>query len=309
MKALLIITLAFTVMNIVDAQDYNSLTDAEREVILKKGTEMPFTGEYENKKEDGTYTCRQCNTALYGSKDKFSSNCGWPSFDDEIEGAVLKFTDADGRRTEIVCANCKGHLGHVFTGEGYTDKDTRHCVNSISLKFIKEGEELPQPIPNTETKIAYLASGCFWGTEYHLQKLPGVISTTVGYLGGTMEHPTYKEVCTGTTGHAEAVKVVYDPQLVSYETILKMYFETHDPTQVDGQGPDIGTQYRSEIFYTELDQKKVAQKLISLLEEKGYKVATALSQAPPFYEAEDYHQDYYDNKGSSPYCHIYKAKF
>lgn len=296
-------------MNIVEAQDYNRLTNAEKEVIINKGTEMPFTGQYENKKDDGTYVCRQCNAPLYGSEDKFTSNCGWPSFDDEIEGAVLSFPDADGRRTEIVCANCKGHLGHVFTGEGYTDKDTRHCVNSISLKFIPKGEEMPEMIPNPEIKIAYLASGCFWGTEYHLQKLPGVISTTVGYIGGTTEYPTYKEVCTGTTGHAEAVKVLYDPSRVSYEAILRLYFETHDPTQIDGQGPDIGTQYRSEIFYTDVEQKKMAEKLIAILEDKGYKVATALSKASPFYEAEDYHQDYYDNKGTSPYCHIYEAKF
>lgn len=294
---------------IMQAQDYNQLSDAEKEVILKKGTEMPFTGEYENKSDEGTYLCRQCNAPLYTSADKFRSDCGWPSFDDEIDGAVLQFTDADGRRTEIVCANCKGHLGHVFTGEGYTDKNTRHCVNSISLKFFAPGEEMPQLIPNVETKIAYLASGCFWGTEYHLQKMPGVLSTTVGYTGGAVEHPSYKDVCTGTTGHAEAVKVVYDPTRISYEAILKMYFETHDPTQIDGQGPDIGTQYRSEIFYTDADQKEVAEKLISLLEKKGYKVATNVTPAAPFYEAEDYHQDYYDNKGTTPYCHIYKAKF
>jgi len=309
MKRLIIQVIALMTMIIAQGQDYNQLSDAEKEVILKKGTEMPFTGEYENKSDEGTYLCRQCNAPLYTSSDKFKSNCGWPSFDDEIEGSVLQFKDADGRRTEIVCANCKGHLGHVFTGEGYTDKDTRHCVNSISLKFYPAGEELPELISSVDTKIAYLASGCFWGTEYHLQKLPGVISTTVGYTGGNVEYPSYKQVCTGTTGHAEAVKVVYDPSRVSYEALLKMFFETHDPTQVDGQGPDIGTQYRSEIFVTDKEQEQVAKKLIGLLEDKGYKVATKVSPAAPFYEGEDYHQDYYDNKGTTPYCHIYKAKF
>lgn len=309
MKKLIIQVIALMTMIIAQGQNYNQLSDAEKEVILKKGTEMPYTGEYENKSDEGTYLCRQCNAPLYTSGDKFKSNCGWPSFDDEIEGSVLKYTDADGRRTEIVCANCKGHLGHVFIGEGYTEKDTRHCVNSISLKFYNVGEEMPQVIPNVETKIAYLASGCFWGTEYHLQKLPGVISTTVGYTGGAVEYPSYKEVCTGRTGHAEAVKVVYDPAQVSYEEVLKMYFETHDPTQVDGQGPDIGPQYRSEIFFTDKEQELVAEKLISILEKKGYKVATSVSPVAPFYEAEGYHQNYYDHKGSSPYCHIYKAKF
>lgn len=290
-------------------QNYNKLTKEEKQVILKKGTEMPFTGEYESNKSEGTYICRQCNAPLYTSQDKFESNCGWPSFDDEIDGAVQQFPDADGRRTEIVCANCKGHLGHVFTGEGYTDKDTRHCVNSISLKFISKDEKMPEVISNSSLEIAYLASGCFWGTEYHLQKLEGVKSTTVGYMGGDTEYPSYKEVCTGETGHAEAVKVVFDSKLVSYEELLKLYFETHDPTQVNGQGPDIGTQYRSEVFYTSQDQKEVAEKIIQMLEDKGYKVATQLSAAVPFYDAEDYHQDYYDNKGSSPYCHIYKKIF
>lgn len=309
MKRLFFIIQLLITMIMASSQNYNPLTKEEQKVILDKGTEMPFTGEYENNKSEGIYTCRQCNARLYGSQHKFTSNCGWPSFDDEIPGAVLQFPDKDGRRTEIVCANCKGHLGHVFLNEGLTEKNTRHCVNSISLKFIPEDEALPDVVYSADTEIAYLASGCFWGTEYHLQKMDGVLSTTVGYIGGTVEYPTYKQVSTGTTGHAEAVKVIYDPSLVSYEDILKIYFETHDPSQVDGQGPDIGTQYRSEIFYSTNAQKEVAAKLIAILEDKGVKVATKVSPAQPFFDAEDYHQDYYDNKGSSPYCHIYQKKF
>lgn len=290
------------------AQNYNKLTEAETRVIINKGTEAPNVGEYTNSKDTGTYICKQCNTPLYRSTDKFDSHCGWPSFDDEIDGTVDRYPDPDGRRIEIVCANCDGHLGHEFIGEGFTEKNSRHCVNSISLKFIPEGENLPYPIKDDQ-EIAILASGCFWGTEYHLQKLDGVIETTVGYIGGTTKNPTYKEVCSKKSGHAEAVKVIFDPSKVSYETLLKLYFETHDPTQVDRQGPDIGDQYRSEIFYTNEKQKSVADSLITILRGKDIDVATEVTAAPTFYDAENYHQDYYDHKGSTPYCHIYRKLF
>ncbi len=290
-------------------QGYNTLSEAEKRVIIEKGTEMPFTGAYEDHAVVGTYACRRCNAPLYASKDKFASDCGWPAFDDEIAGAVLRFPDADGRRTEIVCANCKGHLGHVFVGEKLTEKNTRHCVNSIALQFYKAGEQLPATLQGKAAEIAYLASGCFWGTEFHLQKMKGVISTSVGYTGGTVECPSYEHVCTGETGHAEAVKVLFDPEVVSYEAVLKLFFETHDPTQPGGQGPDIGTQYRSEIFYTTDAQKETAKQLIAVLNKKGYRAVTKITAATAFYEAEDYHQNYYNRKGQKPYCHIYKQKF
>ncbi|MDX9747991.1 MAG: bifunctional methionine sulfoxide reductase B/A protein, partial [Paludibacter sp.] len=248
-------------------------------------------------KKSGTYVCRQCNQPLYRSEDKFDSHCGWPSFDDEIPGAVKRVPDADGHRTEIVCSNCGGHLGHVFEGEGFTEKNTRHCVNSISMDFLPTMEK------------AYFASGCFWGTEYHFMKAKGVKATTVGYMGGHTHAPTYKEVCTGTTGHVETVEVEYDPSVTSFEEMLKLYYETHDFEQVGGQGPDIGTQYQSVVFYINEEQKALVEKYTQLLSSKGYKVATELRPAPEFWAAEDYHQEYYDKKNGTPYCHVYRKIF
>jgi len=280
---------------------YNKLTPEEERVIIHKGTERPYTGEYLNNKQPGTYVCRQCDAPLYKSEDKFDSHCGWPSFDDEIPGAVTRVPDADGRRTEIICNNCGAHLGHVFTGEGFTDKDTRHCVNSISLKFIPEQKK--------EIKKAYFASGCFWGTEYYFMKAPGVAQTAVGFMGGHVDNPTYKEVCQQNTGHLETTEVDYDTSKTSYEDLVKLFFETHDFTQTNGQGPDIGPQYLSCIFYNDAREREIAEKYIKKLTDKGYKVATMLKPASTFWKAEDYHQQYYEHKGSTPYCHVYKKIF
>lgn len=281
---------------------YNKLTEEEEKVILQKGTEMPFTGMYYKHNDKGTYICKRCNAPLYKSDDKFDSGCGWPGFDDEIPGAVKKIPDADGLRTEILCANCGGHLGHVFEGERFTEKNTRHCVNSISLNFIPD-------IDSIKTKNAIFAAGCFWGVEYYFKKLNGVISTTVGYTGGNKENPTYNEVCSDNTGHAEAIEIEYNPDVVSYEKLAKYFFEIHDFTQIDRQGPDIGEQYRTAIFYSDNEQKKIADSLISVLNGKGYQVATTVEKASTFWSAEDYHQDYYDVKGSTPYCHVYRKIF
>jgi len=282
---------------------YNDLSKAEAVIINNKGTERPFTGKYTDHKEKGTYICKKCGAALYHSSDKFESACGWPSFDDEIEGAVNRFPDPDGIRTEITCATCGAHLGHVFEGERLTPKNLRHCVNSVSLDFV------PAILENGRFGTAIFAGGCFWGVEYFMQKAPGVMSVTSGYTGGYVRNPSYKEVCTGNTGHAEAVKVVYDPAKTSYEALLKLFLEIHDPTQTGGQGPDIGDQYRSEIFYMNEEQRKTAEKNISVLKAKGYKVVTAVTKASEFYDAEKYHQDYYFINGKIPYCHTYTKRF
>ena len=292
------------VVQTLNYQYMKALSPEEKAVIIDKGTERPFSGVYEKKNEKGTYLCKQCQAPLFHSEDKFDAGCGWPSFDDEIPGAVKRVLDADGRRTEIVCANCGGHLGHVFLGEGYTPKDTRNCVNSISLDFAKESVAA---LKMTETAI--FAGGCFWGVEHLLQKVPGVISVVSGYIGGNKIRPTYQEVCQHTTGHAEAVRVIFDPTKTDYETLAKLFFEIHDPEQIDGQGPDIGSQYRSEVFYTTSIQKNIAEKLIEELRKKGYQVVTKVTPATTFWEAEAYHQDYYERKGAEPYCHRYIKRF
>jgi methionine-S-sulfoxide reductase len=164
-------------------------------------------------------------------------------------------------------------------------------------------------VSGVKTERAIYASGCFWGTQFYMEKAAGVLSTRVGYIGGSKDNPTYQEVCTGQTGHAEAVEVVFNPDETSYDELTRLFFETHDPTHVDRQGPDIGTQYRSEIFYLSNEQKEVAETLVQLLAEKGYDVATRVSPAGTFWTAEEYHQQYYGKNGQSPYCHIFTPRF
>lgn len=283
------------------------LTPEEERVIIHKGTERPFTGRYVRHFEKGVYTCRQCGAELFESSSKFRSDCGWPSFDEQIPGAVKWQPDADGMRTEIICNRCGGHLGHVFLGERLTEKNTRYCVNSISMDFTSAEQRQAKARPKTER--ALFASGCFWGTEYYLQRAPGVISTTVGFTGGRVANPTYKQVCTGRTGHAETTEVIYDPSKTSYEQLAKLFFETHDFTQLNRQGPDVGTQYRSAIFYLNDEQKQIAEILVRQLRDKGFSVKTKVVKAGTFWPAEDYHQDYYNNKGGTPYCHVYRKIF
>lgn len=280
---------------------FNKLSPEEERVIIYKGTEVPFSRELLNNNEKGTYICKRCDTPLYRSEDKFDGHCGWPSFDDEIEGAVKRVRDDDGRRTEILCNTCGAHLGHVFLGEGFTPKQTRHCVNSISMKFVPYGQE--------NDRAVYFASGCFWGTEYFFMRAPGVKETTVGFMGGHVDNPTYEQVCQKNTGHLETTEVVYDPSVTNYEEMVKLFFETHDFTQTNGQGPDIGPQYLSCIFYSNATEKAIAERYIDLLTSKGYIVATMLKPASTFWSAENYHQEYYDNKGGTPYCHKYTKIF
>ena len=277
---------------------WNKLSPAARHVLEEQGTERAFTGEFVKHKKKGTYTCGRCNAPLFASSTKFESGSGWPAFDDALPGAVKEVRDADGFRTEIRCARCEAHLGHVFRGEGFTQADTRHCVNSLALGFTEA--------PRQE---AYFAGGCFWGVEALLEAEPGVLEVTSGYMGGKIKDPGYKAVITGLTGHAETVRVIFNPQRTSFERLARSCFEIHDPTQKDGQGPDIGNQYRSAVFVTDSEQERVTYKLIGELKKKGFKVVTEVEPASAFWPAEAYHQDYYARTGKAPYCHARVKRF
>lgn len=280
---------------------YPKLKKEEERIISQKGTEAPFSGEYEDFFQKGGYVCRRCGAPLYNSQDKFQSRCGWPSFDDEIEGAVRKTLDTDGKRTEITCANCKAHLGHVFLGEKLTPKDTRHCVNSLSLQFV------PENFPKEKTRSAVLGGGCFWCLDAAFRRQEGVLGVTSGYAGGEKENPTYEEVSSGKTGHAEVVKIEYDPGKISFKKILEIFFKLHDPTTLNRQGADVGEQYRSIIFFQTWQQKKLAEKFIANLEkEKIYEkpIVTQLRFLKKFYPAEDYHQDFFSKNKENAYCQI-----
>ncbi len=164
-------------------------------------------------------------------------------------------------------------------------------------------------INDKKENIAIFAGGCFWGVEHLMQRQKGVISVESGYTGGSTENPTYEQVCSQIGGHAEAVRIVFDNKLTDYKTLAKLFFEIHDPTQLNRQGPDVGLQYRSEIFYLTEEQKEIAERLIATLKNKGFDVKTKLTPASTFYVAEEYHQKYYKNKGTLPYCHVYTNRF
>ncbi len=281
------------------------LAPEERDVILRKGTERPFCGTLLDNKRDGLYACRLCGLPLFRSGAKFDSGSGWPSFTEPADpDHVARIEDHSHgmTRTEIVCARCTAHLGHVFP-DGPPPTHERHCLNSVSLEFFAEGDDLPVRSRPPTTDTAYFAAGCFWGVEDRFQNIDGVIDATSGYQGGASENPTYRQVCSGDTGHAESVRVIYDPARVGYEALLAAFFGMHDPTQRDRQGPDVGSQYRSAIFTTSDAQLDAARAFVSRLTGTdrfaGRQIVTQIEPAPEFHEAEEAHQDYNAKHGRS----------
>jgi peptide methionine sulfoxide reductase msrA/msrB len=279
-----------------------SLTPMLKNIICDKATESPYSGQYNTIVNQGTYLCRRCGLALFRAKTQFHSGCGWPSFDEAITDHVNHLPDSDGLRTEIICTRCTAHLGHVFQGEHFTSKNLRHCVNATSLDFVVDNKVF-------DSEEALVAGGCFWGVDYYMRCLHGVLKVEVGYSGGHLHSPHYMQVCQGNTGHFETVRILYDKEKTNYTAVLKRFFETHDPTQANGQGPDIGSQYQSAVFYYNEIQLQEAKALIQELIKRDYDVKTVLLPAQIFWPAGDYHQDYYIKHRKYPYCHRLVHRF
>jgi len=285
------------------------LTDEEREVLLRRGTERPFCGNLLDNKKDGFYACRLCGLPLFGSGAKFDSGTGWPSFFAPVDEDHVGYVEDASHgmcRVEIVCMRCGGHLGHVFD-DGPAPTGRRYCLNSVSMAFVETGGDVPEGSrPAEGLSTAYFGGGCFWGVEDRFQSIEGVVDAASGYQGGETEGPTYREVCSGATGHAEVVRVVFDPSEVSYERLLDAFFAMHNPTTRDRQGPDVGTQYRSVIYTTDAGQLAAARAKIAALEAEGAFGGKAIvtevrpvEEAGAFYLAEEYHQDYNARHGRS----------
>lgn len=276
-------------------------------VLRQSGTEKPYSGALLMNKDKGIYKCAGCGNELFTDEMKFDSHCGWPSFDKEIAGGKIT-TKTDNTlgmsRTEINCAKCGGHLGHIFD-DGPTETGKRYCVNSVSLSFepVKKTEEILE----NKMESLTLGGGCFWCIEAVYQKLDGVQSVTSGYAGGTTKNPSYREIGTGKTGHAEVTQLVFDNTKTSVEEILKVFFTVHNPTTLNKQGADVGTQYRSIILYHSEKQKEIATEIIDELNQaKVYDnpIVTEIKPFTVFYKAEEYHQNYYSQNQNQPYCQM-----
>lgn len=308
-------------------QKYNKPTQAELKKKLTpqqyscsqdEGTEPPFQNKYWNNKEDGVYVDVVSGEPLFSSIDKYDSGSGWPSFTKPLKLKSLflkKDLKLGTERTEVRSSNADSHLGHVFD-DGPKDKGgLRYCINSASLNFIpldqlkahNLGSYLFSFAAHKGWETATLAGGCFWGVEEILRSQSGVIETMVGYTGGKTDTPNYNLVKTGVSGHAEAVRVLFDPKKIKYEDLLLLFYKLHDPTTLNQQGNDVGTQYRSAIFYESEAQKAVAEKVKERVSKSGAwkkPIVTEITKATAFWSAEDYHQKYLVKNPGGYTCHF-----
>jgi peptide methionine sulfoxide reductase msrA/msrB len=313
-------------LELTDAEWRERLTPGQHAILRTQGTERPFCGTLLDNKKQGVYTCAGCGLPLFSSDNKFNSGTGWPSFFQPIaKENVLEHRDASHgmMRDEIVCARCDGHLGHVFD-DGPRPTGLRYCLNSESLLFTPSEQvaalaepaaERNKPAPadqddleTAQAATVVLAGGCFWCTEAAFEQLKGVSDVTSGYAGGSPDTANYRRVCDGDTGHAEAIRVTYDPRQISFDQLLDVFFDAHDPTQLNRQGVDAGTQYRSAIFSADDEQRSAAeQKIRALTEKKSFAqpIVTALEPLVEFYEAEAYHQDYARAHLEQPYIQFH----
>jgi len=298
-------------------QEWKERLGPERYTILRsKGTERPFCGTLLDNKQEGVYCCAGCGLPLFSSQNKFNSGTGWPSFFQSIATDNVTMVADESHamvRVEILCARCDGHLGHVFE-DGPPPTDLRFCLNSESLTFTAADQlaALADPAASgkarapaeQETATAVFAGGCFWCTEAAFEQLEGVLDVHSGYAGGDASTANYRRVCDGDTGHAEVIRIAYNPQIITYDQLLDVFFDAHDPTQLNRQGNDVGMQYRSAIFYQTAAEKKAAnKKILRLTEDRVYAepIVTTLEPLQEFFPAEDYHQDYARNNPDQPY--------